>query len=579
MSKWDDLVVYQIYPKSFQDSNGDGIGDIPGITARLDYLHDLGINMLWLNPIFVSPQVDNGYDVSDYFAIDPAFGTMEDVETLIAEAHKRGIKIIFDLVLSHTSDQHPWFQEARTSKDNRYRDFFLWADGKQPISSAADAEQLPYLPNNWQSFFGGSVWAYDEPTKQYYFHLFDRAMPDLNWRNPEVREAMAEVARFWLEKGVDGFRVDAFIHVVKELGYPDVAWAPEGELSLAEHYYANLPLVNDYMKEFSDALRRDYPDVYLVGEASSATPELGYVYTNSETGYFDSVITFRYFHERLAEKAISIPDNLQTGHLDWAQFKQAMHRWLHESGGIDCPTLYWNNHDMARVVGRFGDVTRYRDRSAKMLASLMYLQRGTPYLYYGEELGMVNFDFLRYAEDKKTIGTLTPEQQKDVALVREKGRALGMSEAEIADNLNTGLRDGSRGLMQWDGSKRNNGFSPAQKCWTGHNEDKRHTVAAEQQDSNSVLQYYKAVLRLRKEAPFAHGSWHMLPTDDGLFIYERNSPGHTARVINNLSNEARSIWLDSYWQHAHVLLSNVGRQAVSGELTLLPYESLVIKGY
>ena len=196
MSKWDDLVVYQIYPKSFQDSNGDGIGDIPGITARLDYLHDLGINMLWLNPIFASPQVDNGYDVSDYFAIDPAFGTMEDVEALIAEAHKRGIKIIFDLVLSHTSDQHPWFQEARTSKDNRYRDFFLWADGKQPISSAADAEQLPYLPNNWQSFFGGSVWAYDEPTKQYYFHLFDRAMPDLNWRNPEVRKAMAEVARF-----------------------------------------------------------------------------------------------------------------------------------------------------------------------------------------------------------------------------------------------------------------------------------------------------------------------------------------------------------------------------------------------
>ncbi|HRK99887.1 MAG TPA: alpha-amylase family glycosyl hydrolase, partial [Trichococcus flocculiformis] len=333
---WHGLIVYQVYPMSFQDSNGDGIGDIRGVINRLDYIQNLGVNMIWLNPIFKSPKVDNGYDISDFLEIDPIFGTMAEVEELILEAHKRGIKVIFDFVMNHTSEQHPWFQEALKGKDNPYRDYYIWADGQD-------------LPNNWESFFTGTVWEKEPSGDQYYFHLFAKEMPDLNWANPEVRRAMVDIAFFWLDKGVDGFRLDAFIHLQKEEGFPDVEGLDEGEIGLAENYYANLPKINEYMKFFTSTLRERYPDTFIVGEAASATVELARSYTDPVLGGCDTVITFRYFTMDEKSKDPRLSSNMQKTKLLYGAFKKNLQEWQKVMADVGGPTLYWNNHDMAPV--------------------------------------------------------------------------------------------------------------------------------------------------------------------------------------------------------------------------------------
>ncbi|MCQ9210696.1 glycoside hydrolase family 13 protein [Granulicatella seriolae] len=556
---WHGIVLYQVYPKSFQDSNNDGIGDIKGITSRLDYLKDLGVNMLWLNPVFASPQVDNGYDVSDYHSIDPEFGTMEDVEELIEEAHKRDIKIIFDFVANHTSDQHPWFLEALKGKDNPYRDYYLWADGKEGGQLA---------PNNWQSFFGGSVWEYDANSNQYYFHLFAKEMPDLNWRNPQVRQALKDIGLFWLGKGIDGFRVDAFIHIDKEDGYPDVFGLPEGEIGLAEHFYAHQPSVNGYMKDWADALRQEYPDIFIVGEASSSSPELGLWYTDPYQGGCNSVITFRYFTDDESLKDHRLPSNLQESKLEINSFKQIISAWQYTMMHRGGPTLYWNNHDLARAVSRFGNENpEFRQQSAKMLAILMYLQKGIPIIMNGEEIGMRNLQF----------HSLTELEAPETNAFIEKARRLGYSDEGILKNLQATIKDSSRGVMQWDDSEYA-GFSEHEP-WSGVNVEGIYNVRDQVGDPSSIYHFYKQVIDLKKTNFFIEAYWRLIDTNNEFYAYERQINGRVVLVICNLTDKEREFdSLHQWYGQGHtVLLENDGVRHEGTKVILPPYGASVIE--
>ena len=552
---WQEAVVYQIYPRSFQDSNNDGVGDLKGVISRLDYVHSLGVTVIWLNPIFTSPQVDNGYDVSDYYEIDPLFGSMEDTEELIKQAHNRGIKVIFDFVLNHTSDQHPWFQEALKDPENPYRDYYLWAEGK------ADGQ----LPNNWASFFGGSVWEKEPLGEEYYFHLFAKEMPDLNWGNPNVQSAMLEIASFWMEKGVDGFRLDAFIHMDKEEGYPDVPATIDGELVLAENYYANLPKVHDYMKTFAQALRKHYPDVFLVGEAASATIDLAVNYSDPANEGCDAVITFRYFTEDETQKDSRLPLSMQSGNLDIKQFKRTMVEWQARLADFGGPTLYWNNHDMARAVSRFGDAVHHRENSSKMLATLMYLQKGIPFILNGEEIGMKNLEI------KAIENFFAPEAN----LFYNKAVDLGYRTDFILQELNATSKDASRGVMQWDRSEFA-GFSSTTP-WSGVNVEPDYHVAGQEENKSSILHYYRKLLAYKKTPLFTKGSFELIETSDHLYCYERKLGNQTALVCCNLTEQS-FVYTDNRFlsETVTVLLSNGDNSLEQQQIRLEPYGSVVL---
>lgn len=473
MAHWyDHAIIYQIYPKSFQDSNGDGLGDLNGIRKRIPYLKNLGVNAVWLNPVFVSPQVDNGYDVSNYFAIDPHMGTMEDMENLIKDLHKAGIHLIMDFVLNHTSDQHPWFQDAIKNPDSLYRDYYIFAghDGK--------------WPNNWGSFFGGSVWEPDPAgTGQSYFHLFDKRMPDLNWKNPEVRHAMLEVAEYWLKKGIDGLRLDAFIHIGKadlRQNYPTKDGSVDKPI-VAEPFFANLPQVQEWMRPFCEQIKQDYPDTLLLGEAASASVNLAVDYTSKRNHLMDSVITFRYFTDDDSNCDPRFSKQYQPKALNLTAFKQNQVVWQQTLSGVSQPTLYWNNHDMARLATRVAKTPI----QAKSLAMLMYLQRGIPVIYYGEELGLKNLHFT--SVDQFEDQTVAP-WLKDAEKVLSKKEALAMvSETHKLP---------ARGPMPWDASE-NNGFSENTPWLTGIKQDDA-CVANEINDATSMFTFYKEMLELKK---------------------------------------------------------------------------------
>lgn len=552
---WKNTVVYQIYPKSFQDTDGDGIGDLKGIIQRLNYIQSLGVNMIWLNPIFVSPQVDNGYDVANYYAIDDHFGTMADMEKLIDEAHKRGIKVMLDFVLNHTSDQHPWFQEALKGPKNIYRDYYIWQD---PIEQRS-------VPNNWGSFFGGSVWEKEPKGSSFYFHLFAKEMPDLNWKNPEVRLAMADCAEFWLDKGIDALRLDAFIHVEKENGFPDVGTASKDEIVLAENYYANLPKVIDYMKEFSQRIRKNHPDVFLVGEAASASLELAKKYTDPADEVCDSVITFRYFPEIEESKDERLPLSLQHGKLDLEKFKQTMSEWQKGLAAIGGPVLYWNNHDMARAVSRFGDVEEYRDKSSKMLATLMYLQKGIPFLLNGEEIGMRNLEIKNIDQFSLPGADVFYQQALD----------LGYPKEFALEQLNARSKDVSRGVMQWDDSNYA-GFS-THRPWSGVNHEEKYNVMDQESDANSILHYYRAVLRLKQKTVFIEGDFRLLETNLETYCYERIWKSSKAIVCCNMSENKQTITLEDLTAQPYtVALTNDGNILQENQLNLSPYGAVVL---
>ncbi|XGK32857.1 alpha-glucosidase [Lactobacillus acidophilus] len=548
MSHWyDHAIIYQIYPKSFQDSNDDGIGDLNGIRKRIPYLQNLGVNAVWLNPVFVSPQVDNGYDVSNYFAIDSHMGTMEDMENLIKDLHKAGIHIIMDFVLNHTSDQHPWFQEAIKNPDSLYRDYYIFAghDNKQP--------------NNWGSFFGGSVWEPDPAgTGQSYFHLFDKRMPDLNWKNPEVRHAILEIAEFWLKKGIDGLRLDAFIHIGKadlRQNYP----AMDDKPVIAEPFFANLPQVQEWMRPFCEQIKEDYPDALLLGEAASASVNLAVDYTNKRNHLMNSVITFCYFTEDDSKIDKSYSAQYQPKELDLTAFKQNQVVWQQTLAGISQPTLYWNNHDMARLATRIAKTST----QAKSLAMLMYLQRGIPIIYYGEELGLKNLHFTSVDQfEDQTVAPWIKEAEK-AGISRDAAFAMVSDTHKLP----------ARGPMPWNDTE-NNGFTSAKPWLNGISQDDV-TVANEVNSDNSMFTFYKNMLNLKKEKLFQDGTYYMISTGKDSYVYQRDLGNESAIVAVSLSNKKISIDLPE--EYIKELLKAGEYQLTNGKLTLMPYAGVVLK--
>ena len=550
MRHWyDHAIIYQIYPKSFQDSNSDGIGDLNGIRKRIPYLKELGINAVWLNPIFVSPQVDNGYDVSNYFAIDPKMGTMEDMDNLIKEMHEAGIHVIMDFVLNHTSDQHPWFQDAIKNPESIYRDYYIFAGENNQ------------RPNNWGSFFGGSVWEKDPAgTGQFYFHLFDKRMPDLNWKNPEVRHAMTEIAKYWLEKGIDGLRLDAFIHIAKaDLRQNFPVDSKDKEPVIAEPFFANLPQVQKWMRPFCEELKQDYPDALLLGEAASANVNLAVDYTNKDNHLMDSVITFRYFTEDQSKIDPSFLNNYQPKPLDWVKFKQNQTIWQQTLSGISKPTLYWNNHDMARLATRIAK----NDTQARSLAMLMYLQCGIPIIYYGEELGMRNLQF-------ENVNDFHDDTVKEFVKSAEKA---GVTSKEALLMASKTHKLPARGPMPWD-NERNNGFTDKEPWIKGKKLDEIN-AADEIADDSSMFNFYKKLISLKKEQLFQDGNYYLWSTSDGSYVYERNLKDKKALIAVSLSQEPIEIEVGKEFSSER--LSAGEYDLTAGKLRLEPYAGVVLE--
>jgi oligo-1,6-glucosidase len=489
-------VIYQIYPRSFYDTNGDGIGDLKGITTKLDYLKSLNIDIIWISPIFESPNKDNGYDVSDYCAIMPEFGTMSDFDELLEEAHKRNLKIVLDLVPNHTSDQHQWFKEAKTSKDNPYRDYYIW---KKPQSDGSP-------PNNWPSFFSGPAWTLDETTGEYYLHLFTKYQPDLNWENPEVREAIYKVMRFWLDKGIDGFRMDVVTLLSKE--FKDVADGT-GFRKIIEDYYANGPKIHEYLYEMNEKVMKHY-DAFSMGEGVGVNQDNAYLYVAEDRQELDMI-----YHFDILENNIVDGKYDKITQFDLLNVKKIFRNWdkVIEKGGWIANAL--GNHDFARIVSRFGNDNKFREESAKMLITLMATQNGTLNIYQGDEIGMTNIE-LDSISDVNDI--------QSINFYNENLETQKFSNAQALEMINNEGRDNARTPMQWNANE-NAGFSKT-KPWLRINPNyKTINVENQDQDKNSVLNYYRQILSLkRKHEVFSYGTFIEFEKDNNeLFVYKKTN--------------------------------------------------------
>ncbi|QPC45842.1 glycoside hydrolase family 13 protein [Mangrovibacillus cuniculi] len=554
MSKqwWKQSVVYQIYPRSFNDSNGDGIGDIPGIIEKLDYLQKLGVDVVWLSPVYESPNDDNGYDISDYRKIMDEFGTMEDWENMLAEMHKRGIKLVMDLVVNHSSDEHAWFVESRKSKDNPYRDYYIWREGK-------DGKE----PNNWESAFSGSAWKYDEQTDEYFLHLFSQKQPDLNWENPTLREEVYDMMRFWFEKGIDGFRMDVVNFISKVPGLPDAPnpngrkYAPGGD------YYMNGPRIHEFLHEMHQEVMAKY-DCMTVGEMPGVTPEEAILYTGEGRDEVNMVFQFEHMDVDSGPggKWDVIP-------MDLVKLKEILTKWQVGLHGKGWNSLYWNNHDQPRIVSRLGNDSEYRVRSAKMLATILHMMQGTPYIYQGEEIGMTNvrFDSIEEYEDIETLN-----------MFKEK-REEGKSVEAIMETIYVKGRDNARTPMQWDATE-NGGFTSG-KPWLKVNPNfSSINVVSALEDPNSVFYYYQTLIKLRKELEIiVEGDFEILEADHpSLYTYVRRFNGETLVVAANVSNEANEFVVPEAisLENGEVLLHNMeDAPSVERNMTLAPWEARV----
>ncbi len=546
---WHEAVGYQIYPRSFQDSNGDGIGDIRGVIDRLDYLQELGIDFVWLCPMYKSPLDDNGYDISDYQDILEDFGTMADFDALLQEMHDRGMKLIIDLVLNHTSDEHPWFIESKSSKDNPKRDWYIWRDGK-------DGEE----PNNWESIFGGSAWEYDEKTDQYFLHVFSRRQPDLNWENTEVRTALYDTVNWWLDKGIDGFRIDAISHIKKRPGFPDMP-NPDGKKYVSSFdMHMNQKGIHTYLQEFKDETYGKYEHALSVGEANGVSVDEANLWVGKE-GKMDMIFQFEH---------IDLWDYESETGLDVINVKQALTRWQKGLENDGWNALYIENHDKPRIVSSWGNDKEYWRESATALGAMYFFMKGTPFIYQGQEIGMTNayFDSI--------------EDYDDVAaknLYHEK-KEEGLSDKEILHILGNTSRDNSRTPMQWS-NEENAGFSSG-KPWMKVNSNYQ-TVNVEQQRENkdSVFHFYKKMIQLKKEHQiFTYGSYDLLMEDhEQVFAYQRRLDGKTAVVMVNISNQ-EAIWIAENGMSVssnNLILTNIATTSKenSTEITLKPYEARV----
>ncbi|QRZ62134.1 alpha-glucosidase [Rothia sp. ZJ932] len=561
---WKEAVVYQIWPRSFQDSNGDGIGDIPGITSRIPYLAELGINVIWLSPVFGSPNDDMGYDISDYHAIMTEFGTMNDFDRLLTTAHDNGIKILMDMVANHTSDEHEWFVQSRSSKDNPYRDFYYWRD-----SSGTDENGNPLPPNNWGSEFGGRAWEYDETTDQWYLHMFSKKQPDLNWENPKVREAIYEMTRWWLDKGIDGFRLDAINIISKPEGLPDdPSVDPAKHSSSIPFVIENGTRVHEWMHEMNREAFSHY-DCMTVGEMSATPPAEAIQYAGFESDELHMIFHFEHMGVDSDPEAGMGKWSLQK--FDLRELKEILNSWQTELAGKAWGSLYWNNHDQPRVVSRFGnDAEEYRELSAKMLATVLHFMQGTPYIYQGEEIGMTNvqFDSIEDYKDLDSInfyhdmvteqGTLTHEQAME--LIYAKGR------------------DNARTPVQWD-STEYAGFSTIEP-WIGLNDNYPTVNAADAQDrENSVFAYYQQLIKLRRgelKEHMVYGTFVPLDTEDAdVYAYERHADnGEKLLIIANFTDQEQERTYELAAHNPQLVISNYSDDA---HQTLRPYEAKVYK--
>ena len=548
---WKEAVVYQIYPRSVMDSNGDGIGDLNGITEKLEYLKELGIDVIWLSPVYQSPNDDNGYDISDYQAIMEEFGTMEDYDRMLARAHELGIKIMMDLVVNHTSDEHAWFVESRKSVDNPYRDFYIWRKGK-------DGKE----PNNWGSCFSGSAWKYDSQTDMYFLHLFSKKQPDLNWDNPKVRDRVLDMMNWWCEKGIDGFRMDVISLISKPEGLPD---GIPGETGYADSGCANGPHVHEYLKEMNRKVLSHY-DLITVGEASGVTLEEAKKYASADGSELNMV--FQFEHMGSGPEADNRYGKWDSHKMPLPVWKKILSRWQTGLEGKAWNSLFLSNHDQPRSVSWFGnDSEQYREISAKMLGTCLHMMQGTPYVYQGEELGMCNayFDQL---EDYRDIESLNA--------YKELTETCGVSHEEMMGYLKRISRDNARTPMQWDDSA-NAGFTTGTPWIKVNSNYPKVNAKQEISDPDSVFSYYKKLIRLRHENEIiVYGDYKLLaPENEALFIYTRMLGTQRLMVLCNFTEKEVPIPAEVTEQipaDAQLLIGNYPEQK---EKMLQAYEARV----
>ena len=547
---WKEAVAYQVYPRSFYDSNNDGIGDLRGIIEKLDYIKELGIDIIWVSPFYKSPNDDNGYDISDYQDIMKEFGNMKDFDDLLEEVHKKGMKLIIDLVINHTSDEHPWFIESRSSKDNPKRDWYIWRDGK------ADKE-----PNNWESIFGGSAWVKDEKTNQYYLHLFTKKQPDLNWKNKDMRSAIYEMMNWWLDKGIDGFRVDAISHINKEEGLLDMPNPNNLKYVSSFDKHMNVEGIHEYLKDIKDNTYGKY-NVMTVGEANGVTPEDAHLWVSEEEGKFNMVFQFEH---------LDLWNNNMDKSLDLVKFKKVLSKWQNNLHNIGWNALFIENHDIPRIVSMLGNDEKYWYESSTCLGLMYFMQEGTPFIYQGQEIGMTNVEF---------------ENIEDYDDVKTKNNYyLGLEAGESHENLIKRAwrlsRDNSRTPMQWDDSDFG-GFSKS-KPWININPNyKTINVKNQISDEYSILNFYKTMIKIRKSNEvLIYGEYKLILEDDkNIYAYKRVLGSDEFIIITNMSNEKVMYnYKDIKLNYENLVISNleVKKHEITNRLELKPWECRMYK--
>ena len=547
---WKEAVGYQIYPRSFKDSNNDGIGDIRGIISKLDYLKELGIDVIWICPMYKSPNDDNGYDISDYQDIMDDFGNMEDFDLLLDEVHKRGMKLIIDLVINHTSDEHPWFIESKLSKDSKKRDWYIWRDGKDGAE-----------PNNWESIFKGSAWQYDENTEQYFLHLFSKRQPDLNWDNEEVRQEIYKMINWWLDKGIDGFRVDAISHIKKEPGLIDMDNPHNLNYVSSFDKHMNVDGIHEYLEELNKNTFAKY-DIMTVGEANGVDASESEMWVGEENGKFNMIFQFEH---------LNLWGEVGENKFNVKEYKNVLTKWQNALEGKGWNALFIENHDIPRVVSSWGNDNEYLEESAKAFALMYFMQKGTPFIYQGQEIGMTNvrFDSIEKYNDVKSINIYEEKINEGVS-VNEALKAV----ASIS-------RDNARTPMQWD-STNYAGFSE-NTPWIDVNENyKSINVESQLANENSVLNFYKKLIKIRKEnLSLVYGKYDMiLDEDENIYAYTRTLNNDKYVVIVNLSDEkALYKYDDLNLNYENLMLANynIREHGMLNELVLKPYEARLYK--
>ncbi|WP_174728758.1 glycoside hydrolase family 13 protein [Mesobacillus harenae] len=553
---WKESVIYQIYPRSFMDSNGDGIGDIRGIISKLDYLKKLGVDVVWLSPVYKSPNDDNGYDISNYEDIMDEFGTLKDWEELLEEMHNRGIKLVMDLVVNHTSDEHQWFTEARKPKDNPYRDYYIW---RPPLNGKA--------PTDWTAVFGGSAWEYDDQTGEYYLHMFSKKQPDVNWENPELRDEIYKMMKFWLDKGVDGFRMDVINMISKKEFLAPYEDFISGD-PVNKEYEPNGERVHDFLQEMNKEVLSEY-DIMTVGECPGVSPEQAELYTGEDRKELNMV--FQFEHMSLDKQPGKQKWDLKP--LDLKDLKANLSKWQKQLENKGWNSLYWNNHDQPRIVSRFGNDGEYRVESAKMLGTLLHMMQGTPYIYQGEEIGMTNVRFSSIY-DYNDIESLN--------IYKERVLEQSYDPNEVMESIYTKGRDNARTPMQWESSA-NAGFT-AGTPWLQLNPNYPEINAAKAlEDQNSIFYHYQKLISLRKQHEIiVYGSYDLILEDhDSIFAYTRTLGNERLIIINNFYEKETRFELpeDIQYTKAELLISNypVNEDQSLAAIKLRPYESLVFR--